>query len=123
MNNRPRPSIVARTAERITGHSLIPDVQDEFLERDHELVVRILRGGVDHDHSAVGKDTFNLSIHLYIDIISHYSYTIWSVYLPWSARRRTHTTPRNVDEYRRSSGIISMTSRCRAQSSSTRYLR
>jgi hypothetical protein len=33
MSSRPRPSIVARTAEHGIDHPLIPGVQDDFLER------------------------------------------------------------------------------------------
>jgi hypothetical protein len=71
MSIGPEPSIVERTAERIIDHSLLPDVQNEFLERADELVVRMIRGVVDHDHSTAGKDIRNPSIHLYIDIMSH----------------------------------------------------
>jgi hypothetical protein len=73
MSNWPEPSIVARTAERSIHHPLVPGVQDEFPEKVDKLAVGSLRGVVRHEHSAAGKDIVHPSIHLYIEVISHFS--------------------------------------------------
>jgi hypothetical protein len=85
--------MIARTTERNRSDPLILVVENEFLGRVGDLAVDVLCGVVQLEHSAAGKNTFSLSIYLYIDIVSHCSCTAQSVYSPWFVRHLAMVIP------------------------------